>query len=119
MTLNAGAPPIPYGASFPLLHGLDLSGPLVTECNDHGTVTTNQTISFATNSCQKFTTATTALTYTLSTTGVKTDRQVEIDSYITGQLPGRSGRLAAADSSGQAAQRLLEVVRAVSWTCCF
>lgn len=60
----------------------------VTNCNDNLTVTTNTTLNFSKNSCQKITTATTGLTYTLSTTGVTTGQVVEVDSNIAGAITG-------------------------------
>jgi hypothetical protein len=60
----------------------------IEPCSNVGTVTTNTSLSFAAVSCQKITTATTGLTYTLSTTGVATDQVVTIESYITGAITG-------------------------------
>ncbi len=58
----------------------------VEGCSDAGTVTASATISFAKNSCQKITTATTGLTYTLSTTNVAPDQVVTVESYIAGAI---------------------------------
>src|SRR5258708_13030959 len=51
-----------------------------------GTVSVNTTLGFSTNSCQKISTATTGLPYTLSTTGLAADQVVTIESYITGAI---------------------------------
>jgi hypothetical protein len=46
----------------------------------------NTTLEFSTNSCQKISTATSGLTYTLSTKKLVTDQVVTIQSYITGTI---------------------------------
>ncbi|HYL59159.1 MAG TPA: hypothetical protein VEU51_09820 [Candidatus Acidoferrales bacterium] len=66
--------------------GLSRHTTAVEGCSDAGTVTASATISFAKNSCQKITTATTGLTYTLSTTNVAADQVVTIESYIAGAI---------------------------------
>jgi hypothetical protein len=43
-------------------------------------------LAFGGNSCEKISTATTGLTYTLSTTGLVADQVVTIESYITGAI---------------------------------
>ena len=60
--------------------------PSIEACSNAGTVAVNTTIAFSTNSCQKISTATTGLTYTLSTTGLVADQVVTIESYITGAI---------------------------------
>ena len=60
--------------------------PSIEACSNAGTVSANTTIAFSTNSCQKISTATTGLTYTLSTTGLVADQVVTIESYITGAI---------------------------------
>ncbi|MGB8685632.1 MAG: hypothetical protein WCD12_22320 [Candidatus Binatus sp.] len=58
----------------------------IEACSNVGTVSANTTLAFSTNSCQKLFTATTGLTYTLSTTGLVADQVVTIESYITGAI---------------------------------
>ncbi len=60
--------------------------PSIEACSNVGTVSANTTLAFTTNSCQKISTATTGLTYTLSTTGLVADQVVTIESYITGAI---------------------------------
>ena len=60
--------------------------PSIEACSNVGTVSANTTLAFLTNSCQKISTATTGLTYTLSTTGLVADQVVTIESYITGAI---------------------------------
>jgi hypothetical protein len=60
--------------------------PSIEACSNAGAVAANTTIAFFTNSCQKISTATTGLTYTLSTVGLVTDQVVTIESYITGAI---------------------------------
>jgi len=60
--------------------------PSIEACSNVGTVSANTTLAFSTNSCEKISTATTGLTYTLSTTGLVTDQVVTIESYITGAI---------------------------------
>ena len=60
--------------------------PSIEACSNVGTVSANTTLAFSTNSCQKISTATTGLTYTLSTTGLAADQVVTIESYITGAI---------------------------------
>ncbi|HEV2169668.1 MAG TPA: hypothetical protein VGR40_01910, partial [Candidatus Binatus sp.] len=60
--------------------------PSIEACSNVGTVSANTTLTFSTNSCQKISSATSGLTYTLSTTGVVTDQVVTIESYITGAI---------------------------------
>ena len=60
--------------------------PTIEACSNVGTVSANTTLAFSINSCQKISTATTGLTYTLSTTGLVTDQVVTIESYITGTI---------------------------------
>jgi hypothetical protein len=60
--------------------------PSIEACSNAGTVSANATLAFAGNSCQKISTATTGLTYTLSTTGLVADQMVTIESYITGAI---------------------------------
>ena len=60
--------------------------PSIEACSNVGTVSANTTLAFSTNSCQKISTATTGLTYTLSTTGLVADQVVTIESYITGAI---------------------------------
>lgn len=66
--------------------GLSTHTTTVEGCSDGGTVTSSATISFAKNSCQKITTATTGLTYTLSTANVAPDQVVTVESYIGGAI---------------------------------
>jgi hypothetical protein len=60
--------------------------PSIEACSNAGTVSANATLAFAGDSCQKISTATTGLTYTLSTTGLVTDQVVTLESYITGSI---------------------------------
>jgi hypothetical protein len=60
--------------------------PSIEACSNVGTVSANTTLAFSTNSCQKISTATTGLTYTLSTTGLLADQVVTIESYLTGAI---------------------------------
>jgi hypothetical protein len=60
--------------------------PSIEACSNVGTVSANTTLAFWTNSCQKISTATTGLTYTLSTTGLLADQVVTIESYLTGAI---------------------------------
>jgi hypothetical protein len=60
--------------------------PNIEACSNAGTVTANATLEFSTNSCQKISTATTGLTYTLSTKKLVTDQVVTIQSYIIGTI---------------------------------
>jgi len=60
--------------------------PNIEACSNAGAVSASTTIVFSTNSCQKISTATTGLTYTLSTTGLVADQVVTIESYITGAI---------------------------------
>ncbi|MGH7923071.1 MAG: hypothetical protein ACREQH_00605, partial [Candidatus Binatus sp.] len=60
--------------------------PSIEACSNFGTVAANATLAFSANSCQKISTATTGLTYTVSTTGLVTDQVVTIESYITGAI---------------------------------
>ena len=60
--------------------------PSIEACSNVGTVSANTTLAFSTNSCQKISTATTGLTYTLSTAGLIADQVVTIESYITGAI---------------------------------
>jgi hypothetical protein len=60
--------------------------PSIEACSNVGTVSANTTLAFSTNSCQKISTATTGLTYTLSTTGLVANQVVTIESYITGAI---------------------------------
>ena len=60
--------------------------PGIEACSNVGTVSANTTLAFTTNSCQKISTATTGLSYTLSTTGLVADQVVTIESYITGAI---------------------------------
>src|ERR1700678_165681 len=60
--------------------------PSIEAGSNVGAVSANTTLAFSTNSCQKISTATTGLTYTLSTTGVLADQVVTIESYITGAI---------------------------------
>ncbi|HZC45691.1 MAG TPA: hypothetical protein VE243_04400, partial [Candidatus Acidoferrum sp.] len=60
--------------------------PSIEACSNVGTVSVNATLAFSANSCQKISTATTGLTYTLSTTGLATDQVVTVESYITGAI---------------------------------
>ena len=65
-------------------------------------------------------TATTGLTYTLSTTGLVADQVVTIESYIAGAI-GRRPRMSqhqAAQSNGPAARRQHQALQAAQWTCC-
>ena len=60
--------------------------PSIEACSNVGTVSANTMLAFSANSCQKISTATTGLTYTLSTTGLVADQIVTIESYITGAI---------------------------------
>lgn len=60
--------------------------PSIEACSNVGTVSANTTLLFATNSCQKISTATTGLTYTLLTNGLIADQVVTVESYITGAI---------------------------------
>lgn len=60
--------------------------PSIEACSNVGTVSANTMLAFWTNSCQKISTATTGLTYTLSTTGLLADQVVTIESYLTGAI---------------------------------
>jgi len=60
--------------------------PNIEACSNAGTASANTTLAFSTNSCQKISTATSGLTYTLSTTGLVADQVVTIESYITGTI---------------------------------
>ena len=60
--------------------------PSIEACSNLGTVSANTTLVFATNSCQKISTGTTGLTYTLWTTGLVADQVVTIESYVTGAI---------------------------------
>ena len=60
--------------------------PSIEACSNVGTVLANTTLMFAGNSCQKISTATTGLTYTLLTNGLVADQVVTIESYITGAI---------------------------------
>ncbi len=64
--------------------------PSIEACSNVGTVSANTTLLFATNSCQKISTATTGLTYTLLTNGLVADQVVTVESYITGAIGGGS-----------------------------
>jgi hypothetical protein len=60
--------------------------PSIEACSNVGTVSANTTLLFASNSCQKISTATTGLTYTLLTNGLIADQVVTVESYITGAI---------------------------------
>jgi len=60
--------------------------PSIEACSNVGTVSANTALAFGGNSCQKIFTATTGLTYTLSTTGLVADQIVTVESYITGAI---------------------------------
>jgi hypothetical protein len=60
--------------------------PSIEACSNVGTVSANATLLFAANSCQKISTATTGLTYTLLTNGLVADQVVTVESYITGAI---------------------------------
>jgi hypothetical protein len=60
--------------------------PSIEACSNVGTVSANTALLFAANSCQKISTATTGLTYTLLTNGLVADQVVTVESYITGAI---------------------------------
>jgi hypothetical protein len=60
--------------------------PSIEACSNVGAVSASTTLLFAANSCQKISTATSGLTYTLLTNGLVADQVVTVESYITGAI---------------------------------
>jgi hypothetical protein len=87
MPQGAGAVPLYQGEPGATLASLATSVPIEVP-NVVGTVTTNTAISFAKQSVQDITTATSGLTYTLSTVGVTPNQDVMIRSHIAGSITG-------------------------------
>ena len=87
LTAGEGSPPLYLGEPGAALQSLATNVP-IEAANVVGTVTTNTTLSFAKQSVQDITTATTGLTYTLSTVGVTPNQDVMIRSHIAGSITG-------------------------------
>ena len=91
--------------------------PSIEACSNVGTVSANTTLLFAANSCQKISTATTGLTYTLLTNGLVADQVVTIESYITGAIA--AGPVFATSNGAikwTGARRQPRASRAAPWT---
>jgi hypothetical protein len=87
MTPGEGAPPLYNNEPGATLQSLATNVPIESP-NVIGTVTSSTTISFAKQSVQDITTATTGLTYTLSTVGATVNQDVMIRSHIAGSITG-------------------------------
>jgi hypothetical protein len=87
MTAGEGSPPLFQGEPGAALQSLATNVPIEAP-NVIGTVTISTTISFAKQSVQDITTATSGLTYTLSTVGVTPNQDVMIRSHIAGSITG-------------------------------
>lgn len=70
-----------------------LHQPTTQACTDNGVVTTNQNMNFAQNSCQKYSSLTTGLTFTFKTSTMVVDQVVTLEFYSTG-APGAAPLLA-------------------------
>jgi hypothetical protein len=87
MTAGQGSPPLYQGEPGASLQSLATNVPIEAP-NVIGTVTTATTISFAKQSVQDISTATSGLTYTLSTVGATPNQEVMIRSHIVGSISG-------------------------------
>ena len=87
MALGEGTQPLYQGMPGAALASLAASIPIEVP-NTIGIVTSNTTISFGKQSVQDITTATSGLTYTLSTVGVTPNQDVMIRSHIAGSITG-------------------------------
>ena len=87
MTAGEGSPPLYQGEPGASLQSLATNVPIEAP-NVIGTVTSSTTISFAKQSVQDITTATSGLTYTLSTVGATPNQDVMIRSHIAGAITG-------------------------------
>ena len=87
MAAGEGSPPLFQGEPGAALQSLATNVPIEAP-NVIGTVTSATTISFAKQSVQDITTATSGLTYTLSTVGATPNQEVMIRSHIAGSITG-------------------------------
>jgi hypothetical protein len=87
LSSGQGSPPLYLGEPGATLQSLATNVPIEAP-NVIGTVTTSTTISFAKQSVQDITTATSGLTYTLSTIGATPNQDVMIRSHIAGAITG-------------------------------